>query len=362
MFFGQPALVLGLQVQAPFDREVELLARVLQQLHRFGVVDLLERSVDEAFQLGDRVLVHALGQEGQVVATLIEHRAEQVLQELLGQARIFGQIGEGDFRLDHPELRQMAGGVGVLGAEGRAERVDLAQRQAVRLDVQLAGHGQEGFLAEEIAAEIHLALFVARQVGHVQRRDPEHLAGALGIGRGHDRGADPVEAVLVEEPVHGLGQAVADAGDRTEQVRARAQVRHFAQELRAHRLGLDRVGQRVFDQADDLDVAGLDLEGLALALGFDQGAAGDHRAARGQALDVVEISQGVIGHHLDGGEAGAIGDIDEGKRRRAAHRADPSAYCCLAAFRDLPGKRMFNADHRHDLNPLLIDSISEHGV
>ncbi|KAG1388166.1 hypothetical protein G6F59_016073 [Rhizopus arrhizus] len=124
---------------------------------------------------------------GQVVAALVQHGAEQVLQELFGQACIFGQVGEGDFRLDHPELRQMAGGVAVLGAEGRAEGVDLAQRQAVGLDVQLAGHGQEGFLAEEVAAEIDRALLVTRQVHHVQGGHAEHLAGAFGVGGGDDR-------------------------------------------------------------------------------------------------------------------------------------------------------------------------------
>src|SRR2546427_4002752 len=38
-----------------------------------------------------------------------------------GQARVFGQVGEGDFRFDHPEFRQVAGGVAVLGAEGREQ-------------------------------------------------------------------------------------------------------------------------------------------------------------------------------------------------------------------------------------------------
>jgi hypothetical protein len=95
--------------------------------------------------------------------------------------RVVVEVGEGDFRLDHPELGQVARGVAVLGAEGRAEGVDLAQREAVALDVELAGHGQEGFLAEEVAAEVDVALAVARQVGHVQRGHAEHLSGAFGV-------------------------------------------------------------------------------------------------------------------------------------------------------------------------------------
>jgi hypothetical protein len=112
-----------------------------------------------------------------------------------------------------------------------------------------------------------------------------------------------------------LGQAVADAGDRAEQVGARTQVRDFAQELRRHRLGLDRVGERVFDPADHFQCAGLDLERLALALRLHQGAGGDDRAAAGQALDLVEIAQGVVGHDLDRREAGTVAHIDEGQIR-----------------------------------------------
>ena len=98
----------------------------------------------------DAVLVDALGEELQVVAALVQQRREDVLQERLGQIGVGGQIGERDLRLDHPELGQVAAGVAVLGAEGRAEGVDLRQRQAVGLDVELAADGQERLLAEEV--------------------------------------------------------------------------------------------------------------------------------------------------------------------------------------------------------------------
>ena len=38
----------------------------------------------------------------------LEHRAEDGLQERLGEVRVVGQIGEGDLRLDHPELGEVA--------------------------------------------------------------------------------------------------------------------------------------------------------------------------------------------------------------------------------------------------------------
>jgi hypothetical protein len=47
----------------------------------------------------------------------------------------------------------VAAGVRVLGAEGRAEGVDLGQRQAIGLDVELARDRQERLTAEEILRE-----------------------------------------------------------------------------------------------------------------------------------------------------------------------------------------------------------------
>ena len=74
------------------------------------------------------------------------------LRKRLREIGVGGQIGERDLGLDHPELGQVAAGVAVLGAERRAEGVDLRQRQAVGLDVQLAADGEERFLAEEVLA------------------------------------------------------------------------------------------------------------------------------------------------------------------------------------------------------------------
>ena len=63
------------------------------------------------------------------------------------------QIAERHLRFHHPELREVAAGIRILGAESRAKGVDLAQRQTVPLDVELPRHGQERLAAEEILRE-----------------------------------------------------------------------------------------------------------------------------------------------------------------------------------------------------------------
>ena len=75
---------------------------------------------------------------------------------------------------------------------------------------------------------------------------------------------------------------MADAGDRAEQVGARAQVREFAQVFQRMRLGLHRVGERILDPTTDLELRDLNLEALALTLRLDQRARRDDRAAGGQ--------------------------------------------------------------------------------
>ncbi len=143
----------------------------------------------------------------------------------------------------------MAAGVGVLGAEGRAEGINLRQRTGVGLAVQLAGNGQERLFTEEVFVEIDFALIVTRQVFQIQRRHAEHFAGAFGIGGGDQRGGNPEEALFVEEAVQRLRQGVTHAGYRANQVGARTQVRYFTQILDAVALGRHRVGVRVFHPA-----------------------------------------------------------------------------------------------------------------
>ncbi len=220
----------------------------------------------KASRRADGFLVDALGEEGHVVLALIEHGAEGVLQQVLGEVRVVGEVSEGDLRLHHPELGQVPAGVRVLRSERGPEGVDPGHRQAVGLDVELARDREEGRPTEEVLAEVDGTVTAARQVRQIEGRDAEHLARALGVRRGDDRRVDPVEAVLVEVAVDGLGQGVAHAGDGADGVGAYAQMRHLAQVLERVALGRDRVGIGIVDPADHADRLGLHLDRLALAL------------------------------------------------------------------------------------------------
>jgi len=152
--------------------------------------------------------------------------------------------------------------------------------------------------------------------------------------------------------MHRLGQAIADARHRAEQVGAWAQVRDFAQEFQRMRLGLDGIGFRIVDPADHFDARCLDLERLSLALRRRQRAGCDHRATGGEPLHFgLVIGQRRRRDHLDRGEARAVADVD--KRQPGlgvAPGANPTADRDFAAGGHLARERVFDADRCHALN------------
>src|SRR5260221_1384531 len=118
----------------------------------------------------------------------------------------------------------MAGRIRVLRAEAGTERVDLGQRLAVALDVQLPGDGEVSQTAKQLLVEVDLAVGRMWQLLKVEGRHGEGLARPLGVAAGDDRGVDPEEAVLVEVAVNGEPEAGPQSGNGAEGVRARPQV------------------------------------------------------------------------------------------------------------------------------------------
>jgi hypothetical protein len=347
---GEVALVLGLQVHAPRHRELEGLARALEHLDGLGVVEALELRLDQRGQPLLAAGIDELLEEGEVVLPLVEHGGEDELEEVLGEVGVGGEIGERDLRLDHPELGEVAAGVRVLGAEGRAEGVDPAHRQAIGLDVELARDRQVGLLAEEVLVPVDGAGGRARRAGGVEGRDPEHLAGALGVAAGDDRRVDPEEAALVEEAVHRHRQGVAHPGHGADHVGARPQVRDLAQVLHGVALGLHRVGLGILDPADRDHLLGAQLDGLALALrGHDLAGDADRAAGRELLHDVGVAGQVGGDHRLQRLEARAVVDREERQPGLGvAAGADPALDDDAGADRDLAfqdgGDALLHAD------------------
>ena len=162
-------------------------------------------------------------------ARSVEDAADDLDQEVLGEVHVAVEVDERDLGLDHPELGQMAARLRLLGAEGRAEAVHLAERHRAGLHVELAGLREVGLVVEVVDLE--------------QRR-----RALARVGR-EDRRVDQREAVRVEVVAAGADDARAHAQDRVLARRAQPEVAVVHQEVGAVLLRRDRVLVRLLHDA-----------------------------------------------------------------------------------------------------------------
>ena len=173
--------MLGLKVDAPLYREVELLSALLENLNRFRIGHASELIGNNIPQAVKKTLVHKLVEEGHLLRAALQNRVDDVLHHRLSGVHIIIQIREGHLRFDHPELRRMPRGIGYLSAEGGPEGIDVTESHGKVLGVQLAGNREVRGLAEEILAVVDTSVFLKRKIVQVKRRNPEHFAGAFGV-------------------------------------------------------------------------------------------------------------------------------------------------------------------------------------
>ena len=310
----------------------------------------MEAAVDDSFERGDRRIVDTGLEELHVFGGLVEHVAEDPFQEPLSQFHVIGQLEKSHFRLDHPELGQMARGVGILGPESRAEGVDLAQATGKYLALQLAADGQVGRLVEKVFRIVDFAVQLGN-IGQIERGDLEHLAGPFAVAGSDDRRVDVQEAFFLEEIVDRAGHAISQPGDGAERIGPRSQMGNRPQELERVLLLLQGVRFGVGIAVDD-HRGGLHLGGLPLGRrGFDHAF---HRNARtgAELFDfAIVVRQRGFRQDLDIALARTVVHFQEAETGlRIAPGADPTLqFDLLADRRRLTG--LGNAQFFHGLPP-----------
>ena len=101
-------------------------------------------------QTFNQAFVEHIVQELHIIRTVIQRPFHTIFDELFCQVHVVCNVVESHFRLNHPELCQVAGSVGVFGTERRTECVDSAQSSSCQLTFQLTGNSQTCLLTEEI--------------------------------------------------------------------------------------------------------------------------------------------------------------------------------------------------------------------
>ena len=231
MFLNEEALVLALEVDAPVDGELEFVAGCLEDVDGFGVAQAHELLGEHRLEAGDELFVVVLGEKLDVVAAVVEGVADAIFEEVLGEVHVLVDIDEGYFGLYHPELGQVAGGVGVFGTECGAEGIDGSEGCGSELAFELSADGEGCGFAEEVGGVVYFALLGEGQLGEGKRGDLEHGSGAFAVAGGDERGVEVVESALLEVAVDGEGEGGAHAEHGREGVGAWAQVGYLAEEL-----------------------------------------------------------------------------------------------------------------------------------
>ena len=199
-FLAEQRLVRRAEVSAP----LEWAALALQNLDGLVVGDAREGRLD-GFQLGE-----IAAQDFEFAAALGEDALDDIGDEALGERHHVVERGEGGLRLDHPELGQVAAGLGFFRAERGAEAIDLAERRRGRFAIKLARLREVGLLVEVLRLEKRRGSFAGggREDGRIGQGESvavEKIAGGADDFRAHAqdgrlaRRAQPEVAVLHQE-------------------------------------------------------------------------------------------------------------------------------------------------------------------
>ncbi len=122
-------LMLAGEVGTPVDGELKFLAATngfLEDGDTLGVGSAYEWTLHDEADALDELLVVMLGEELEIVHTVIQSPLEAVLGECLGEVLVTLIIHKGYLGLDHPELSEVARRIGILSSKGRTKGVDTA--------------------------------------------------------------------------------------------------------------------------------------------------------------------------------------------------------------------------------------------
>ena len=184
MLFHEIAFMFGSQVATPIYGEFKLFALgngFFEQTNTFCVRQAHEFGVDHRAQTIDQGVVDHLVEEFEVVSTVFECPTHAVLDEVFFEIHQFREIHKRNFRLNHPELREVARGIGVFGAERGAEGVDRTECRGTELTFELSRYGQSRALTEEVVGIVDLSVGIFVQIIEILRRYLEHLSGTFAV-------------------------------------------------------------------------------------------------------------------------------------------------------------------------------------
>ena len=133
----------------------------------------------------------------------------------LGALHVVFEVGEGEFRLDHPEFGEVARGVGVFGAECGAKGVNIGEGAGHDFPFKLARNCEESGFAKKILGVIF---------PFSKSRHTEHLAPSLTVRSGNDGSLNVEKSFLLEKKMGCKSERISHSSDRSLRICSGAQV------------------------------------------------------------------------------------------------------------------------------------------
>ena len=284
----------GAEIRTPFD----VAPLRLQEGDGVGVADPVERRLD-GLEFRD-----VTAQRLELIALVEEDALHDPADEALLEFHVPLGVDPGGFGFHHPELGQVAARLRLLGPEGGAEAVHLAERRRGGLHIKLPR------LREVRGAEIEVLGL-------------EEGARRFADGAGEDGSVDVNEPLVVEEVVDRPDDLVPDAHDRDLPRAPQPQVAVLEEEIDAVLLGLDRkVGRR----AQDFEVRPGEFDaGGRAGIGAHEPRHGDARLVPHGGQRLPHLGRDLVAHEDALDLVRAVAKHEKGDLAAGAEAPNPSA-------------------------------------
>ena len=249
----------------------------------------------------------------QIAAPLFQATLHDEADQPFGQIHEVVELGVGDFGLNHPELGQVAAGLRFFRAEGRPERIHLAQSHRRGFDVKLTG-----------LREISLLIKII---------NGEKRAGSLASRRSKNRRIGQGKSVFVEKVTRGFDDFCTHPQDRCLARSAHPKMPVLHQEFHAVLFQGNRIGIVLGDTLQHLHIRYIEFVPAGRALVGAHFAFDNHARLLREAFDGIEDfgRNRALGHHSLN-HAGAIAELWKQQLPAFAQVVKPAANSDSLAF------------------------------
>ena len=256
---------------------------------------------------------------------------------VFGQIHTVVDISESDFRLYHPELREMFLGVTDLCSESGTEGIYIGQSTTIVFNSQLSTDREISWFFKEFFFIVDLSFFFIHRyfidILIENSGDLEHTASTFTVAGGDQRSVDIEEASGLIEGMGGHDETVSDSGHCAYQIGSRPQMRDLPQSLRLVEFGRQGILLVISCPQNlyiiQLDIVHQHLDSLTLSRRLHELSANSITETSVAFQHLFEIPHFVTHHYLQSFQLTPVVQVykNQSVARLRSHSSSPSSHC-----------------------------------